>query len=48
MQEELWRYTGEVDQEGKACGFGTAVSIDNPDKRYTGTFANGLIHGLGK
>ena len=48
MQEELWIYKGEVGINGRAYGFGSAISVDNPDKKYTGTFADGLIHGLGE
>ena len=31
-------YTGEVDQNGKACGQGVAVFVNDKDMRYEGTF----------
>ena len=46
-----YAYTGEVDKEGKACGFGTAVKMDarvDKTKKYTGTFLNDKLHGISK
>ena len=31
-------YEGEIDEQGKACGYGIAVSIKEPDSRWEGTF----------
>lgn len=33
-----YRYSGELDSDGKATGYGTAVGVVNPGYRYRGTF----------
>ena len=37
-------YTGELDQEGRACGYGKAVK--EPSHYYEGTWKDDVIHGL--
>ena len=39
-------YTGHVDAEGKALGWGTAKG--KYDRSYTGTFKDNVEHGVGK
>ena len=39
-------YEGEIDEQGKACGYGIAVSVKEPDSRWEGTFQNDLPHGF--
>ena len=39
-------YTGEMDQDGKACGQGVAVFVNDKDMRYEGTFLDDQPHGL--
>ena len=41
-------YTGEVDENSKPCGFGSASEIDNPDRTIDGTWLNGFDHGISK
>ena len=31
-------YEGEIDEQGKACGYGIAVNIKETDSRWEGTF----------
>ena len=31
-------YEGEIDEKGKACGYGIAVNIKETDSRWEGTF----------
>ena len=46
---EAYDYVGEIDDNGIACGFGTATKIDNNlGKKYTGTFLFDNFEGLGK
>ena len=40
-------YTGEIDKKGNATGFGVAVGVDDPDKKFEGTFFKNSIHGIG-
>ena len=40
-------YVGEVDINGKACGYGIAFSEDRSVK-YGGTFWEGQVHGICK
>ena len=42
----LCEYTGEVDQKGNLCGFGSYIPIDFPHLRYEGTFLNDDWHGI--
>ena len=39
-------YTGEVDQDNKLCGYGTASKEDCSYARYEGTFFNNDNHGI--
>ena len=41
-----YEYEGELDPQGKAVGYGTAVRVKNPDIKYSGQFLNNLRHGL--
>ena len=41
-------YTGEIDKKGNATGFGVAVGVDDPDKKFEGTFFKNSIHGIGR
>ena len=41
-----YSYSGELDSDGKACGYGIAVSDDT--ETLSGTFLNNKIHGIGK
>ena len=41
-------YTGEVDKNGKLCGYGVATRIDAPHIKLEGTFYKNREHGLGK
>ena len=34
----MFEYTGELDQKGKACGFGVAVDKKDTEIVYEGTF----------
>ena len=45
--EGMFRYIGEVDCYGKACGFGTAVGLGDQDRNYRGFFLDGHFHGVG-
>ena len=41
-------YTGEIDSEQEACGWGTIVLAETPDLKYEGTFLNNQKHGYCK
>ena len=47
-------YTGEIDEIGSACGYGTAVRWKDDFERgdqsieYSGTWFNGVPHGIRK
>ena len=41
-------YTGDVDEAGKACGFGIAKSVDEVQGTTLGTWLNNTLHGLGE
>ena len=43
---ENFKYEGEVDSKGLPCGFGSAVSKVNRDRKVSGTFFEGLPHGV--
>ena len=44
-----WNYTGEIDEDGMACGFGEIVNLKGWDTcRFKGTFVNDRGHGFGK
>ena len=45
VEDGMRNYTGEIDKQGKAQGYGKAVSKGFV---YEGTFVNGLAEGLGK
>ena len=40
-------YTGEVDVNDNVCGFGLATVVEEPLRKWEGTFFNGRYHGLG-
>ena len=42
-----YHYFGEISQDGKAQGEGTAVMIDEPGTKISGTWFNDEINGLG-
>ena len=42
-----YRYEGDLDSEGRACGFGEAVKTNSYDA-FRGTFFNDRPHGLRK
>ena len=44
----LCEYTGEMDQEGNATGYGEAYNKINPRMRYSGTWLNNQMHGVCK
>ena len=44
----LYCYTGEVDQDGKICGYGSAFSQDFPENTFEGTHFNDKPHGICK
>ena len=39
-------FTGDLDTIGKACGFGVAIAVDDPNEKYIGTFRDDLPHGI--
>ena len=41
-----YSYTGLVNSDGKAFGYGVAISKEG--EKRTGTFKNNTLHGLGK
>ena len=41
-----YKYTGEVDQSNKPCGFGIAIEPMTEKRRYEGTFFKGKLHGI--
>lgn len=43
----IWKYTGTFDEEGKACGVGTATGGRNGKDSYSGYWLNDKFHGLG-
>ena len=43
---ENFKYEGEIDSKGLPCGFGSAVSKENRDRKVSGTFFEGLPHGV--
>ena len=43
----ICKYKGDLDSEGKACGFGEAINISSYDG-FVGTFFNDRPHGLRK
>lgn len=44
-----WNYTGEIDEDGMACGFGEIVNLKGWDTcRFKGIFLNDRGHGFGK
>ena len=48
MNSRNYKYYGEVDKEGQACGEGHAVSVKLPEFKYVGTFLNNKPHGICK
>lgn len=42
-----FRYSGEIDAEGRACGYGVAVFQDDPNVKYKGTWLDDKYHGIG-
>ena len=45
---DLWiEFSGEVDQQGNASGYGVATRVDLPGWKYEGTFFNNKLHGYG-
>ena len=43
-----YNYSGEIDNDGTATGFGIAVNDDDPSYKFIGTFLDNLPHGLRK
>ncbi len=47
IQSREWKYSGELNEQREACGFGKAA-----DKKwgesYSGTFFNNTFEGIGK
>ena len=43
---ERYKYTGELDKDGNACGYG--VANDYYGGTYKGTWFNNTIHGISK
>ena len=44
-----WNYTGEINEDGMACGFGEIVNLKGWDTcRFKGIFVNDRGHGFGK
>ena len=43
-----YNYSGEIDNDGAATGFGIAVNDDDPSYKFIGTFLDNLPHGLSK
>ena len=48
IKKRRYNYTGEMDLQGRACGFGEARDCEFPDLVYHGTFLNDEKHGLGE
>ena len=48
MSGEAYDYRGELDREGRACGYGIAVRTNDSTWRYEGTFLDDKIEGLCK
>ena len=44
----LYQITGEIDNEGRACGVCKAVRLSKPKIKYEGTFQLNRMHGLCK
>ena len=43
---DLYDYEGELDQEGRATGFGKASYSGDPFSKIEGTFLEDLRHGI--
>ena len=41
-------YSGEIDKDGYACGYGEAINAYRPEIKYTGTFLDDKPNGLCK
>ena len=39
-------YSGELNAEGQACGFGVGIRKNNPDHKWEGTWYNNMKHGI--
>ena len=48
LNDVLHNYEGEVDIEGKACGEGVAIDVEDHGHKTTGTFFNNERHGFCK
>ena len=46
--DEKYEYTGELDKDGNACGFGIAVGEIDKDARYESTWFQNKRHGIGE
>ena len=46
VQKEIYRYNGEIDEEGKACGSGIANKERGIDHTLSGTWMDGELHGV--
>ena len=46
VQKEIYRYNGEIDEEGKACGSGIANKERDIDHYLSGTWMDGELHGV--
>ena len=43
-----YNYSGEIDDNGSATGFGIAINDEDPSYKFIGTFFDNLPHGLSK
>ena len=46
VQKEIYRYNGEIDEEGKACGSGIANKKSGSNYTLSGTWMDGELHGV--
>ena len=46
--DDKYEYTGELDKDGNACGFGIAVGEIDKDARYESTWFQNKRHGIGE
>ena len=46
--DQQYQYVGELDPQGKACGYGIATRVDDATWRYEGTFLDDKLEGLCK
>ena len=42
----VWKYQGEIDKDGMACGFGVGYRSNDPHAKWEGTWFNNKRHGL--